>query len=77
MPRHQLSESEGYVEALPIANRMANACATPNLSDPYICEPGLMERVLLSADPAEGVKAFLEKREARFEEYKFYDEAKY
>lgn len=48
--------------AIRIAKKIVNACAAPNLGEPYICEPDLIERTFLSADAAEGVKAFLDKR---------------
>jgi len=52
--------------AVRICKKIVNAAAAPNIGDLYICEPELVERLYLSGDPAEGRKAFQEKRPPRF-----------
>ncbi len=49
-----------------IAKKMINAAAAPNIGDIYICEPELVERLYLSEEPAEGGKAFAERRPPKF-----------
>lgn len=52
--------------AIRIAKKIVNAAAAPNIGDLYSCEPELVERLYLSQDPAEGARAFQEKRQPRF-----------
>ena len=54
--------------AIRLTKKLVNASAAPGFGDLYPCEPELVERLFLSQDPAEGAKAFQEKREPRFTE---------
>ncbi len=49
-----------------IAKKMINAASAPNIGDLYVCEPELVERLYLSSEPAEGGKAFGERRTPYF-----------
>ena len=49
-----------------ITKKLVNAAAAPNIGDVYVVEPELVERLYLSGDPAEGRKAFQEKRPPKF-----------
>jgi len=49
-----------------IAKKMINAASAPNIGDLYICEPELVERLYLSDEPAEGGRAFGERRPPKF-----------
>ncbi len=48
--------------AVRMTKKIANAAAAPNFGDLYICEPELLERVVLSGEPAEKIREFWEKR---------------
>ena len=54
----------------PLATRMTkklvNAATAANFGDLYICEPELVERLILSPEPIEGIQAFIEKRKPDF-----------
>jgi len=52
--------------AIRIAKKIVNAAAAPNFGDLYICEPELVERLFVSPEPAEGIRAFIEKRKPKF-----------
>ncbi|MBI4767025.1 MAG: enoyl-CoA hydratase/isomerase family protein [Deltaproteobacteria bacterium] len=58
-------ESKGRI-ATSIAKKMINAAAAPNMGDLYVCEPEIEERLYLSDEPSEGVKAFIQKRPPKF-----------
>jgi enoyl-CoA hydratase/carnithine racemase len=52
--------------AVRMAKKIVNAAAAPGFGNLYLCEPELVERLYLSQDPAEGARAFQEKRPPRF-----------
>jgi enoyl-CoA hydratase/carnithine racemase len=52
--------------ALRICKKIINASSTARMADLYLCEPELVERLMLSEDVKEGIRAFLEKRPPRF-----------
>ena len=52
--------------AIRMTKKIVNASAAPNLGDIFICEPEMVERLYLSAEPWEGANAFLERRKPRF-----------
>lgn len=52
--------------AIRIAKKIVNAAAAANFGDLYICEPELVERLFVSPEPAEGIRAFIEKRKPKF-----------
>lgn len=75
VPHESLMDEVGaYIEkiegkgrlAIRIAKKMINAASAPNIGDLYICEPELVERLYLSEEPAEGGKAFAERRPPKF-----------
>ena len=58
-------ESRGPL-ALRICKKIVNASSMARMADLYVCEPELVERLMLSKDVEEGIRAFLEKRAPRF-----------
>jgi len=52
--------------ALRMTKKIVNAASTARMADLYLCEPELVERLMLSEDVKEGLGAFLEKRPPRF-----------
>lgn len=52
--------------ALRICKKVINAASVARMSDLYVCEPELVERLMLSEDVKEGIAAFIEKRAPRF-----------
>lgn len=58
-------ESRGPL-ALRICKKIVNASSMARMADLYLCEPELVERLMLSKDVEEGIRAFLEKRAPRF-----------
>jgi enoyl-CoA hydratase len=52
--------------ALRMCKKMINAASSARMEDLYVCEPEMVERLHLSGEPAEGGRAFLEKRAPRF-----------
>ena len=53
--------------AVRMTKKLVNAAAAPGYGNLYLCEPELVERLFLSGQPAEGVQAFVEKREPDFD----------
>jgi enoyl-CoA hydratase len=49
-----------------IAKKMVNAARASGFGNLYLCEPELLERLAVSYDLKEGMKAFLEKRSPKF-----------
>jgi enoyl-CoA hydratase len=58
-------ETKGRL-ATRIAKKIVNAAAAPNIGDLSICEPELVERLYLSEEPAEGGRAFADRRTPKF-----------
>jgi len=52
--------------ALRMCKKIVNASSVARMSDLYVCEPEIVERLMLSDDVKEGIAAFLEKRPPRF-----------
>jgi len=52
--------------AIRMTKKIVNAAAAPSFGGLYICEPELVERLFLSQEPVEGMKAFIEKRKPDF-----------
>jgi len=52
--------------AVRICKKIVNAASLSRMADLYPCEPELVERLHLSGDVEEGVRAFMEKRPPRF-----------
>lgn len=52
--------------ALRICKKIVNASSVARMSDLYVCEPEIVERLMLSEDVKEGIAAFMEKRVPRF-----------
>jgi enoyl-CoA hydratase len=52
--------------ALRICKKIVNASSVARMSDLYVCEPEIVERLMLSEDVKEGIAAFMEKRAPRF-----------
>jgi enoyl-CoA hydratase/carnithine racemase len=50
-----------------LTKKIVNAASLQSLGDIWACEPELVERMLLSNEPIEGMNAFVEKREPNFE----------
>lgn len=49
-----------------ITKKIVNAASAPTIGDIFVCEPELVERMYLSGEPAEGARAFRERRSPRF-----------
>ncbi|MBU2546966.1 MAG: enoyl-CoA hydratase/isomerase family protein [Proteobacteria bacterium] len=58
-------DSKGRL-ATRMAKKIINAASAPNFGDLYICEPEMVERLHLSDEPAEGARAFDERRKPEF-----------
>lgn len=52
--------------AVRIAKKQVNAASVAKMADLYLCEPELVERVMLSGEVDEGIQAFIDKRPPRF-----------
>lgn len=52
--------------ALRICKKVVNAASVARMSNLYVCEPELVERLMLSEDVKEGIAAFMEKRSPQF-----------
>jgi len=52
--------------AIRMTKKLVNAATAANFGDLYICESELVERLILSPEPMEGIKAFIEKRKPDF-----------
>ncbi len=52
--------------AIRMTKKLVNAATAASFGDLYICEPELVERLILSPEPMEGIQAFIEKRKPDF-----------
>ena len=52
--------------AIRMTKKIINASMMTSFGDIFICEPELVERVALSGETTEGMKAFVEKRPPKF-----------
>lgn len=52
--------------ALRICKKIVNASSVARMTDLFLCEPELVERLMISEDVTEGLTAFMEKRKPRF-----------
>ena len=52
--------------ALRICKKIVNASSVARMADLFLCEPELVERLMISDDVKEGLNAFMEKRPPRF-----------
>lgn len=52
--------------AIRITKKIINAASLAKMADLYLCEPELVEKLMLSGETREGVQAFIEKRPPRF-----------
>lgn len=50
------------VLAIRLTKKIVNAATAPNFGDIFLCEPELLERILLSGEPEKRIKAFLRER---------------
>jgi len=52
--------------AIRMTKKLVNAATAASFGDLHICEPELVERLILSPEPIEGIRAFIEKRKPDF-----------
>lgn len=73
-PKKLMEAARGMVDkiasksplAIRLTKKLVNAASAPGQGDVYLVEPELVERMYISGDPAEGARAFRQRRQPRF-----------